>query len=188
MSAAPASSLMVRVGLGGREHAFLEIEIALVDPQHVGGDGARLLHHLFRGHEKGRTRQGGRARAAGAFAVEHLVGVALDVLHLARVETEPVAHDLLERGLVPLALAVGAGEHGDAAVALEAHFGAFQAGRASALDGVGQAEAQQLAALSRLRLALLEALAVGQGEREVHVLLELAGVVGEGEAGLERHL
>ena len=52
---------------------------------------------------KGGARHGGRARAAGAFAVEHLVGVALHVAHLVRVEPEPVADQLLEHGFVALA-------------------------------------------------------------------------------------
>ena len=45
----------------------------------------------------------------------------------------------------------------------------------------------QLAALLRFRPALGEARDVGELERQVHALLELAAVVGEGEAGLERH-
>ncbi len=56
-----------------------------------------------------------------------------------------------------------------------------------ALDGVGEADAAQLAVLARLRAPLLEAGEVGELERHVHALLELAAVVGEGERGLERH-
>ena len=54
-------------------------------------------------------------------------------------------------------------------------------GARGALDGVGDAEAAQLAALARFGLARLEAFDVGELERHVHVLFELAAVVGEGE-------
>ena len=43
------------------------------------------------------------------------------------------------------------------------------------------------AALARLRLARLEAFEVGELQRQIHVLFELAAVVGEREPGLERH-
>ena len=122
---------------------------------------------------------GGRARAAGAFAIEHLVGVALHVADLVRVEPEPVADQLLEHGFVALALAVRAGEQGRGAAAVEAHFGAFGAGGGGALDGVGDAEAAQLAALARLLAPLLEAFDVGELQRQIHVLFEFAAVVGE---------
>ena len=46
---------------------------------------------------------------------------------------------------------------------------------------------RSLPRLLRFRPALLEALDVGQLQRLVHVLGELAGVVGEGEPGLVRH-
>ena len=46
---------------------------------------------------------------------------------------------------------------------------------------------RSLPLLARLRAPLLEAGEVGELERHVHALLELAAVVGEGERGLERH-
>src|SRR6185312_7050590 len=124
------------------------------------GDGARLGNDLLAGEMEGGARHGGGARAAGPFAEEHLVGVALDVGRLARIDAEPVADDLLERGFVSLALGVGAGEQEQRTVAVETHFGALEADRGRAFDGVGEAKAAQLAALSRLRLARLEALRV----------------------------
>jgi hypothetical protein len=73
------------------------------------------------------------------------------------VKPEPVGDDLLEHGLVALALAVGAGKHGDAAGFIEAHFGAFAAGRGGALDGVGKAKPKQFAAPARFLASLGEA-------------------------------
>ena len=96
-------------------------------------------------------------------------------------DAEPVGHHLLECGLVALALIDAAGEDLHRAAAVEADFGAFEARRRGALDGVGHAEPAQLAALLRFRLALVEAVHVGKLQRQVHALLELAAVVGEGE-------
>ena len=109
-----ATSLMVMraVGLRRREHAVGEFHVGRVDLERVRGDRASPLSiDLVGRHVKGRAGHGRRARAAGAFAEEHLVGVALDVSHLVRIEAEPVADDLLEHGLVALALAVRAGKH-----------------------------------------------------------------------------
>ena len=103
------------------------------------------------------------------------------------IDAEPVADDLLERGLVALALVVRAGEQRDRAAAIETDFGALGARRRGPLDGVGHADAAQLAALARFRAALLEALDVGQLQRLFHDVGEVAGVVGEGEPGLVRH-
>src|SRR6185437_12980860 len=103
------------------------------------------------------------------------------------IEPEPVADDLLEHGLVALALAVGAREQRRCARVVETYLGALSAGGRCALDGVGEAEAAQSPALARFRLARLEALGVGELDRHIHVLLELAAVVSESEAGLERH-
>src|ERR1035437_1614379 len=75
------------------------------------GDRARLANDLLRRQVEGRAGHGRRARAAGAFAVEHLIGVALHVLHLVGIEPEPVADQLLEYGFVALALAIGAREY-----------------------------------------------------------------------------
>ena len=140
-----------------------------------------LVDDPFRRHVDRRSADGGGARAAGALAEKDLVGVALHVMHLVGIEAEAVAHDLLEDGLVALALGDAAREQRDRAGLVEADLRAFETRRCRALDGVGEADAAQLAALARLRAALLEARDVGELERHVHALLELAAVVGEGE-------
>src|SRR5579883_2317905 len=104
-----------------------------------------------------------------------------------RVEPEPVADDLLERRLMPLALVDAAGEDRNRAGAVEADFGAFEAGRCRTLDGVGETEAAQLAVLARGRAPRLKALLVGGLQRQIKILFKLAAIVGEGHAGLERH-
>src|SRR5262249_35599574 len=57
-----------------------------------------------------RSADSGRARSAGAFAHEDLICVALDVMHLLRIDPEAVAHDLLENRLVALPLGDATGE------------------------------------------------------------------------------
>ena len=118
-----------------------EIQIALGDVEHLRGDCLRLRDDLLGREMESRSGQSGRARSAGAFAEEHLVGVALDVLHLRRIEPEPVADDLLERRLVSLALAVRTGEHRHRAIAVETDFRTLERSCARALDRIGDAEA-----------------------------------------------
>jgi hypothetical protein len=69
-------------------------------------DRARLGHNLFGREMECRTDHRCRARSAGAFAIENLVGIALNILSLVRVEAEAVANQLLEYGLVTLALRI----------------------------------------------------------------------------------
>src|SRR5262249_60204485 len=106
---------------------------------------------------------------------------------LVGIEAEPIADDLLERSLVALALIDAAGKHRDRAGAVEPDLGAFEAGGRGTLDGVGESEAAQLAVLARARAASLEAFAVRGLQCQIHVLFEFAAVIGEGNAGFERH-
>src|SRR5271154_4161373 len=93
---------------------------------------------------------------------EDLVGVALEVLDVVGIEPETVADDLLEHGLVALPLVDRTGEQGRRAAAVEPNLGAFEARRAGALDGVGDAEAAQLAALLGVRAACRKSVDVGE--------------------------
>ena len=92
------------VGAGDREDTVGEIDIGLGRFEQVRGDRLRLLDDPVGCHQHRRAAQRRRARAAGALAERDLVGVALDVGDLVRMEAEPVAHQLLEDGLVPHAL------------------------------------------------------------------------------------
>ena len=98
------------------------------------------------------------ARAAGAFAEEHLVGVALDVLRCRSGSTPSRSQTICLNAVSwPWPWVFAPENKSQRAVAVEADFGAFEAGARGALDGVGDADAAQLAALGRLRLARLEA-------------------------------
>ena len=70
-----------------------------------------------------------RARAVRADAERDPVGVAVDVLHLVRIDAEPLVEHLLEHGLVPLALVLAAHQQGDVAARVKADFGEFLARR-----------------------------------------------------------
>ena len=70
---------------------------------------------------------------------------------------------------------------------VEADFGGLDGRIGGLLDGVGEADAAQHAALGRLLAPRLEALPVGELHGAVHVLLEAPAVVGEGERRLVGH-
>src|SRR4029077_12084638 len=94
------------VGLVRGEDTVVEFEIALFDLQHMRRDRARLGHDLFGREMECRTGHRRRARTAGAFAIENLVGITLNILSLVRIEAEAIANQLLEYGLVALALRI----------------------------------------------------------------------------------
>ena len=120
------------VGAGDGEHAVVELDVGSADLQHVRGDHAALVDDLVapRWCER-RAAQLGRARAEGAAAVDHLVGVACTYAPRSGIEAEPVAHQLLVDGLVALAVVVIEPEnHGHRAGAVEAHLGRLSSARA----------------------------------------------------------
>src|SRR5215217_1425756 len=133
-----------------------------------------LGHNLFGGHVKGRARNGGGARATGPFAEENHIGVALQVLHVGGIKTEAVADELLKDGLVPLPLRHTAREERHRSRAIEADFSALITGRRRTLDCVGKADAAQPSATARLSSAKFETIEIGEFQRQVHILLELA--------------
>src|SRR3954447_23384591 len=106
-------------------------------------------------------------------------------MHIVGVEAEAVAHELLVAGLVSLPLRDRAGEQRDGAGAVEADFGALEAGRGGALDRVGETEPAQLAALACLGAACRKAVMVGERERLLLAGGEIAAVIREGERGAE---
>jgi len=83
-----------------------------------------------------------------ALTEKDLVGVALHVRHLIGMNAETVANQLLEHGLVALALRDAAGKQRDRARTVEAHFGTLKPERAGTLNRIGDAEAAQLAVLA----------------------------------------
>ncbi len=95
----------------------------------------------------------------------------------ARIDAELLVQDLLERGLVPLAVRLGSHQQHRAAAGVEADLGIFRHRTGRLLDRVGQADAAQLAARARCRLPRGEAGIVRGLQRDLHVPGELAAIV-----------
>ena len=155
------------------------------------GDAAAALDHLVhRAHHRG-AAHAQRARAAIAPAGAEAVRVAREHVDPVGRHAEARAHDLREGRLVALAHRGRSREQGDGAVGIDPELGGVGIDRgvrpARHLDGIGDAEPEERAALARLRAPLLEPRAIGEGERHVHAPRELPAVVGEDEPGLERH-
>src|SRR6185503_13609749 len=95
---------------------------------------------------------------------------------------EPFADQLREACLVTLP-AIHRAEHElDAATRADIDLGALARRAAGALDVIGDADAAELAALPRVRLARGEALVIGETERDIEAALVFAVVVGDADA------
>ena len=166
------------VGAGDLEDAIGELDVLLAGLEQVPGDHLALRDHLARRLEQGRAAQHRRTGAVGAHAEGHTVGVAVDELHVGGVDSETLVQDLLEHRLVTLALVLGAHQKGRRAARVEADLRILRLrGTGGLLDRIDDAEPAQLAALLRVLGAGRIARHVGQLDRHVHVLLELATVV-----------
>ena len=99
----------------------------------------------------------------------------------------PVDQHLRLDRVVALAVRDRAGDEGHAAERIEADLRRLDGRIGGLLDGVGDADAAQHAALRRLLAPRLEAGPVGELHGAVHVLLEAPAVVGEGERRLVGH-
>ena len=155
------------------------------------GDAPSALDDLLGRARHRRAADGEGARAAVAAPGAEQVAVAPEHLDALGRHAELVAHDLRERRLVALAHRRRSREQRDGAVGIDSQLGGVRVHRrirpAGHLDRVGDAETAQLAVLPRLGAPLLEAGPIGETERHVHATPELAAVVGEDEARLERH-
>src|SRR5262249_43182089 len=141
---------------------------------HLLGLGLDLVERLHDRRDADRTR----ARAIGAHAELHLVGVAMHHTDALNGNAEPLRHDLRKGGLVALPVLMTAGEDLDRTGGIDAdfgrlpqaHAGAERAGglrrrNATSFDIGGEADPAQPAMAGRLALALAEALEVGELER-----------------------
>ncbi len=187
------------VGALHGELAVLELDVALGGFEHMAGDllglGLDLVERL---EDRGHADRAG-ARAVGAHAHLHLVGVAVDDGDVLDRDAEAVGHELRESRLVALAVAMRARQDLDRPYRVDAHFGRFPETYAAAegadrlrrrdaagLDEGGEADAAQLAFGGGGGLARRHALVVGVQERLVERLWEIAGVVGHQNRRLVR--
>ena len=131
-----------------------------------------------------------RARAVGAHAELHLVGVAEHDIDIVERHAEFLADDLREGRLVALAVTVRADEHRDLSGRMHAHgraliktaaraepTGDARRGQAAGLDVSAEPDAAQLAVARGDRLALGEAGPVGDLQRLVEAAFRIAAVV-----------
>src|SRR5262249_54926566 len=138
-----------------------------------------------------------RARAVGAHAELHLVGIAVHDRDLADRNAQPLGDQLAERRLVTLAVAMRAREHLDGADRIDADLrrfpqtdaGAETADRlrgrdAAGFDVAGYAEAAQLAFGFRLGLARRETGVIDRLHGGIKGSMEVAGVVGHNDRRL----
>ena len=102
------------VGAGDGELAVLELDVAFRRLQHEGGDLLGLGLDLVERLDDRRHADRAGARAIGAHAELHLVGVAVHDGDVLERNAEPLRHQLREGRLVALPVRVAAGEHFDA--------------------------------------------------------------------------
>ena len=189
------------VGAGDLELAVLDDDVVLGCLELMGRDllglGLDLLHRL---QDRGEADRG-RARAIGAHAELHLVGVAMDDLHLADRNAEALGDELAEGRLMALAVAVRSRQDLDGADRIDAHFGGFPQADAGAeaadrfrrrdaagLDVAGDADAAQLAFGLGFRLARREAGVIDRLHRGVERGIKVADVIGHDHGRLVREL
>ena len=113
------------VGAGDRELAVLELDIAFRRFQHEGGDFLGLGLDLVERLDDRRHADRAGARAIGAHAELHLVGIAVHDRNVLERNAKPLRHQLREGRLVALAVRMAAGEHFHGAGRVDPHFGGF---------------------------------------------------------------
>jgi hypothetical protein len=156
----------------------------------MGGDLLALLDDLVAGVDDRLAADRDRARAVGAHADRGLLGIAVDKLHILDRHAELLGDQLRERGLMALAMGMGAGQHLDHAGVAEADLGALPQADAAAqrtdhggrrdatpLNVAGQADPTQLALGLRGREPLDEIPIVGKLECLVEMGFVVARVV-----------
>ena len=180
------------IGVRDFETAFVEGHLILAGFQHVGGDLLALGDDLVGRRHDSRTAHRQRTRAVGAERVVRATGVAVQYRDVLERYAQLVGDDLREGGFVALAVTVGAGNHGDRAGNVHAHFAHLEQPHASAkgechlrrreaarFDVAGKADAALLALLFRSRLAGPKAGVVGVRQRFVQAGFVISNVVSE---------
>ena len=102
---------LLAVGAGDPVLAVRELDVGDARLEQMGGDLLALVDDLVDRLVDRRAADRRRARAVGAHAERDAVGVAVDDLDVLDRDAEPLDDELREGRLVPLAVAVRAGEH-----------------------------------------------------------------------------
>ena len=181
------------VGALDGELAVGELHVSVAGLHQVGGNLFGLGLDLVERLHDGGTSDGDGARTIGAHAERHAAGVAVDDVHRLHRNAQAGGDDLRKRGLMALAMAVRAGEHGNAASGVHPHFAALKqastcaqgardvAGRqAAGLDVAGIPNAAQQSFGSTGGFALLKPCGVAQGLGRSQATQVVARVVLQG--------
>jgi hypothetical protein len=131
------------VGPGHLEPAVREDHVGLRGFEEARGDLLALRDDLVRSHPERGAADHGRARPHRAHPERDAVGIAVDVPHVAGIEPEALVQDLLERGLVPLALVLRAHQDRRGAARREPDLGELGLRAGRALDRVHDGEAAE---------------------------------------------
>ena len=124
------------IGADHAEFAVGERDVRLGRLQQARRDLLALGDHLVGRHPQRGAADDRRSRSHRPHAEGDPVRVTVDVEDVLGVEAEPLVEDLLERGLVPLALVLRAHEDGRAAARREPDLGELRLGAGRLLDRV----------------------------------------------------
>ena len=174
------------VGALDGELAVLELDVFFRGLQHVAGDLLGLGLDLVERLRDRRHANRAGARAIGAHAHLHLVGVAMDDRHIFDRYAEPARDQLGEGRFMPLPVRMRAGENLHRANRIDPHFrrfpqadaGAERADRRRGRDAAGfnvrrETDAAQFAVFGALALALADVFVI----RHLQRLVERGGVI-----------
>ena len=113
------------VRAGHLQLAVLDDDVAFVGLHQMRGDLLRLRLHLVERLDDRRHADRTRTGTISAHAHLHLVGIAMDDGDAVDRHAEPAGNQLREGRLVPLPVAVRAGEHFDRSHSVHPHLGRF---------------------------------------------------------------
>ena len=181
---------LAAIGSGNGELAVLELDVGLRGFEQMRSNLLALRDHLVERLDDRGAADRQRSRSVRSHAEQHASGIAVHDVDVLERNAEARRHHLRERRLVPLSMAVRAGEDRHRAGRMDAHFTRFEKPRACAersrdvrrreparFDVRRVSQAAQPAALRRFFLARGKAFDVGNVHRFIETRVVAAGVV-----------
>ncbi len=188
---------LAAVGAGNRENPGLELNIVFAGLEQVRGNLLAFRHHLVAGLGQRGAAHHQRARAVGAHAELHPIGIAKHDIDIVERHPEFLRHDLREGRFMALAMIVGADQDRHLSGRMHPHGGALVKSTAGAeapgkarrrqpagLDIGRIAKSTELAVAFRRRLAPGKAGDIGGNQRALQASHRVAGVVFHQHRGL----
>src|SRR5271157_2514518 len=187
------------VGTRDGELASLELDVGLGRFEQVGGNLLSLAHHFVDRLDESRAADRERARGVGAHAKRDLVRVAVDDVDHLDGYAELTGYHLCKGRLVALAMAVCAGEYGDASGRMNTNLcrlvetgactelaGEHRRRHCASLDICGDTNAAELAMSGRFLTALLEPGIISSLQRHIEGGEIVAAVISKRDRRLIR--